>query len=190
LTVRRGIGPFLRARKAGDPSLFGGEAAIVLSMRPRRRVDPRRDVLPNSAWGPIYEMGKITIRWKDARRKPVSHSLCAMPAVPLQLSALDVTTGLLAVLRAGCRPLRSGMSNPGSVGTSFRSRRVLLQCGMKYSEIDAKLNQPYTSSDAASQQSAPGESLLVFSLTMLRSGCEPNESCSSDRSSRVQPAGD
>jgi hypothetical protein len=39
--------------------------------------------------------------------------------------------------------------------------RVVLQCGMKYSEIDAKLNKPYTSSDAASQQSAPGESLLV-----------------------------
>jgi hypothetical protein len=50
------------------------------------------------------------------------------------------------------------MSNLGSVGTSFRSRRVVLQCGMKYSEIDVKLNRSYTSSDAASQQSAWGES--------------------------------
>jgi hypothetical protein len=85
-----------------------------------------------------------------------------MPAVPLQLSALDATTCLLAVFRAEYRPLRSDRSNLGSVETSFRSRRALLQCGMKYSEIDVRLNQPYTPINAALQQSPPGEVAVRF----------------------------
>src|SRR5208283_5547907 len=103
-----------------------------------------------------------------------------MPALPLQLSALEVPR-LSAVLRTGVpAPSKSRdiQSRFGGSLVSLPSGPIAVQ--HEIFQIDAKFNCQYTSSDAVLQQSAPDESLLVFRLTRL--GGDVN------KTSRVHPA--